>query len=105
MRDAQGQVLLRGIFAVVPEDDDAVERKATLESTGVDADAAGEAEIEFAKATPAEQEVEFSVRNLQAGTVVTFTIDGHDIGTATIGRDGEAEVELDVRKPGTTASR
>ncbi len=105
VRDAQGLVILSGPFQLVEEEDDDVERKAALTSTGVDADATGEAEIEFRKAAPAQQEVEFSVRNVQAGAVLTFLIDGTDVATATADARGRAEVELDVRMPGTTASR
>jgi hypothetical protein len=67
VRDAQGQLILSGQFQVAEEDDDDVERRATLAPTGIEPDAAGEAEIEFSKAAPAEQEVEFSVRNVTAG--------------------------------------
>jgi hypothetical protein len=102
VRDAQGQVVLRGQFVLGDEEDDDIERKATLEPTGVDADAAGEAEVEFSKTAPAIQEVEFSVRNLQPGIAFTFVIDGVDVATATADRRGRAEVELDVRLPGTT---
>jgi hypothetical protein len=102
VRDAQGQVVLRGQFVLADEEDDDIERKATLEPTGVDADAAGEAEVEFSKTAPAIQEVEFSVRNLQPGIAFTFVIDGVDVATATADRRGRAEVELDVRLPGTT---
>src|SRR5688572_1192590 len=105
VRDAEGQTVLRGQFALAEEEDDDVERKATLEPTGVDADAAGEAEVEFAKAAPAVQEVEFAARNLQAGATFTFLIDGHDVATATADRGGNAEVELEVRLPGAPASR
>ena len=56
VRDAQGQIVLRGQFAVAEEEDDDIERKVALEQTGVDADAAGEAEVEFAKAAPTVQE-------------------------------------------------
>jgi hypothetical protein len=105
VRDAQGQVVLRGQFVLADEEDDDVERRATLERTGVDADAAGEAEVEFSKAAPAKQEIEFSVRNLQAGVAFTFVIDGVDVATVTADRRGRAEVELDVQMPGTTASR
>ena len=105
VRNAQGQVILSGQIQVVDEEDDDVERKATLVPTGVDADATGEAEIEFSQSASAEQEVEFSVRNIAAGTVVTFVIDGTDVATATADRGGQAEVELDVRMPGATASR
>lgn len=105
VRDAQGQVILSGQFQRVDEEDDDIERKATLAPTGVDADAAGEAEVEFSKAAPAQQEVEFSVRNVAAGAVLTFAIDGTDVATATADRRGRAEVEVDVRMPGATASR
>lgn len=105
VRDAQGQVVLRGQFALADEDDDDIERKATLQATGADADANGEAEVEFAKAAPAKQEIEFSVRNVQAGAVYTFVIDGVDVATATADKRGRAEVDLDIRLPGTTASR
>ena len=105
VRDAQGQVVLRGQFVAVAEEDDDVEKKATLQPTGVDADAAGEAEVEFAKAAPTKQELEFTVRNLQAGVVFTFVIDGVDVATATADRRGRAEVEVDVPLPGTTAAR
>jgi hypothetical protein len=105
VRDAQGQVILSGQFQLVEEEDDDVERKAILAPTGVDADATGEAEIEFSKSAPAEQELEFSVRNVTAGAVLTFVIDGTDVATATADRRGRAEVELDVRMPGASASR
>jgi len=105
VRDPQGQAVLRGQFVLADEEDDDVEKKATLQPTGVDADAAGEAEVEFAKAAPTKQEIEFSVRNLQAGVAFTFVIDGIDVATATADRRGRAEVEVDVPLPGTTASR
>jgi hypothetical protein len=105
VRDAQGQAVLRGQFAAVEEDDDDVERKATLEPTGLDADAAGEAEVEFAKGGAVEQEVEFSVRNLQPGAAYTFVIDGNNVATATADGRGRAEVELTVRMPGQSGGR
>ena len=97
--------MLRGQFVLADEEDDDIERRATLQPTGIDADAAGEAEVEFSKAAATEQEIEFSVRNLQAGAVFTFVIDGIDVATATADRRGRAEVEVDVPLPGTTASR
>ena len=105
VRDAQGQVVLRGLFAQTDEEDDDIERSATLEPTGIDTDAAGEAEVEFSKAAASEQEIEFSVRNLEVGGMFTFVIDGVDVGTATADRRGRAEVEVDVPIPGTTPSR
>ena len=105
VKDAQGQIVLRGEFQPVDEDDDDVERKATLTAAGVDTDASGEAEIEFPKNAPTEQEVEFSVRNVAAGTVLTFVIDGTAVGSATADAKGRAELELDVRITGPSASR
>ena len=105
VRDAQGQVVLSGPFQVADDDDDDVERKATLASTGVDADATGKAEVEFSKDAPAAQEVEFSIRNVAPNTTFTFVIDGTAVATATADRRGRAEVELDVRLPGAAATR
>ena len=105
VRDAQGQVLLRGQFQLADEEDDDIERKAVLAPTGVDADAGGDAEVEFSKNAPATQEVEFSVRNISPGAVLTFTIDGVDVATATVDARGRAGIERDVRTPGAAASR
>ena len=106
VQDGQGQIVLRGEFAVADEqDDDDVERKAALQPAGTETDAAGEAEVEFAKSAPAQQEVEFSVRNLAAGTSVTFLIDGQVIGQASVDRRGRAELEVDVPGPGAAVSR
>jgi hypothetical protein len=105
VRDAQGQIVLEGRFAAPVEEDGGVERKATLAPTTVDADAAGEAEIEFKQPTPTRQEVEFTVSHLQPGAQFTFVIDSIDIASATADRRGRAEVELDVPMPGATATR
>jgi hypothetical protein len=101
VRDAQGQVVLQGQFMPVDEDDDDIERKAVLKPVGTAADTAGEAEVEFAKSAPSVQEIEFSVRGVQAGATFTFVIDGQEVATATADQRGTAEVELDVRLPAT----
>ena len=106
VQDAQGRVVLSGQFAVADDrDDDEIERTAALLPTGTDTDASGEAEIEFANIAPTQQEIEFSVRNLAAGTSVTFLIDGQVIGQALVDRRGRAELEVDIRMPGAVASR
>jgi hypothetical protein len=105
VRDAQGQIVLQGDFMPPVEEDGGLERRATLAATGVDPDAGGEAEIEFAKTAATEQEVEFTVQNLPPGASFTFVIDGTDVASATTDRQGRAEVELDIRMPGTTPSR
>lgn len=94
--DGQGQIVLRGQFALTDEDDDDVERTAALRPAGADPDATGDAEVEFAKSAPAQQEIEFSVRNLAAGTVIRFVIDNQVIGEAAVDRRGRAKLEIDL---------
>ena len=97
VRDAQGQIVMSGQFQATDEDDDDVERKAVLAATGAEADAKGEAEVEFSKDAPADQEVEFSIRNVAPNATFTFVIDGTAVGTATADGRGRAELEMDVR--------
>jgi hypothetical protein len=103
VRNSQGQVILQGQFMPPVEEDGGLERRATLAPTGGDAHAAGEAEIEFATNGATEQEVEFSVENLEPQATFTFVIDGTDIASATTDRQGRAEVELDVPMASTSA--
>jgi hypothetical protein len=95
VRDSQGQVILRGQFAAVEEDDDDMERKAALTPSGRDTDASGEAEVETSRETPSQQEIEFSIRNVEPGAVYTFVIDGNDVGSATADPRGRAEFEVE----------
>ena len=101
VRDAQGQIVLSGDFQQSDEEDDDVERKAVLAPAGGDADAAGDAEVEFSTDSPAEQEVEFAVRNVTPGAALTFVIDGVNVASATADSRGRAEVELVVRTGAT----
>lgn len=105
VRDAQGRTVLQGKFVVVDEDDDDLERKAALAQTGWDADAAGEAEIEYPKVAPQEQEIEFTARNLPPGVALTLVVDGVDVATATTDARGRAEAEVIVRMPGAPVAR
>jgi len=105
VQDPQGRVVLSGRFQVAEEQDDDVERKATLAPTGVDTDAKGKAEIEFAMEAPASQEVEFSIRNVSPNSAFTLLIDGIPVVTATSDGRGRAEIDVDVQMPGTAASR
>jgi hypothetical protein len=99
VRDAQGQVVLRGPFASAEEDDDDVERRATLAPTGIDADASGEAEVEFDRTRPTSQEVEFTARNLQPDASYTLVIDGQDVAAAKANSNGRVSGEWEVRIP------
>ena len=96
VRTAQGEVILRGQFAAGEEEDDEIERKAELTPAGSDADASGEAEIEIPKGAPANQEIEFSIKGVEAGAAYSFVIDGREVATATADERGRAEVELDA---------
>ena len=97
VKDAQGQVILRGQFQKVDEEDDDIERKAPLQAAGSDADAVGEAEVEYASSGAAEQEIEFSIRNVEPNATYTFVIDGRDVGTAKADGRGRAALEWKVR--------
>lgn len=99
VKNAQGQVILQGEFQPPVEEDGGLERRATLAPTGVDADATGEAEVEFAKTGATRQEVEFGVQNVDPGASFSFVIDGVDVASAMSDRRGRADVELDVRLP------
>ena len=101
VHDAQGQLLLRGQFAVADDQsDDDIERKAALQPAGTDADATGEAEVEYAKNAPKHQEVEFKVQQLESGSSVTFLIDGRVVGRSSVDDRGRAELDLEVPIPG-----
>ena len=82
----RGKSCFRDSSSLAEEDDDDTERKAALEPTGIDADAAGEAEVEFCKAAPATQEIEFSVSGLQPGATFTFVDRRAGVATATADR-------------------
>ena len=106
VRDAQGQVLLRGEFVAGREDEDededaddedddanGIERSAALLATGSDADATGEAEVEV---DGSRREIEFSVERVEPGATFTFLIDGVELGTKRANRRGHVELELKV---------
>jgi hypothetical protein len=97
VRDENGEVILRGTFIPEEGDDDEMERKGVLAGTGVGPDARGEAAVEFSKAAPIEQEIEFEVINVNPGSRITFTIDGRDIATVVADNKGVAEFEADIR--------
>lgn len=101
LRDAQDRVVLTGSFMTNDEDDaEDIERKAALQPGGTPADASGTAEVEFARQTPVEQEVEFSGRKLAPGTTYRLMIDGRQVLTGVAERDGDLELEAKVAIPG-----
>ena len=95
IKDNSGAVVLRGHFVEIPEDDDDLERKATLAGSGVTAKATGEAEVEVSKTdNRLDQEVEVSVSNLAPGATYAVFIDAKQLGTFQTNQNGQAELEL-----------
>lgn len=97
VQDTSGRVLLQGTFVAADADDGEVERTATLAAASGDVQASGEAEVEYAEANPAEQEVEFSLNGFAADTEVVLLIDGQRVAAAKADTRGRVEVELTVR--------
>ena len=103
VKDAQGNVLLRGTFAPADGDDaNEVERLATLMPVESGGRIAGEAEVEYQKDAPDAQEIEFQVLNAQPGAVLSLVIDGKAVLSATADAKGRAEAEaiVAVKGPG-----
>ena len=95
IKDNVGAVVLRGHFVEVPEDDDDLERKATLARSGTAAKATGQAEVEVSKANNRlDQEVEVSVSNLAPGATYAVFIDSKQLGTFQTNKNGKGELEL-----------
>jgi hypothetical protein len=95
VKDSTGTVVLRGHFVDSPEDDDDVERKATLTGSGTTAKATGEAEIEVSRNNNRlDQEVEVSVSNLAPAATYTVFVDAKQLGTFQTNGNGKAEMEL-----------
>ena len=99
IRDNAGTVILRGHFVEMPEDDDDVERKATLAGSGATAKATGDAEVEVSRTNNVlDQEVEVSVSNLAPGATYTVFVDAKQLGTFQTNQNGKAELELSTAR-------
>ncbi len=95
VKDSTGTVVLRGHFVDSPEDDDDIERKATLTGSGTTAKATGEAEIEVSRNNNRlDQEVEVSVSNLAPAATYTVFVDAKQLGTFQTNGNGKGEMEL-----------
>lgn len=101
VRTAEGQAVMRGDFTSVDEDDDDMERKAALKPAD-GGKGTGDAEVEFAKDQPKEQEVEFLGRDLTPGIEYSLLIDGHEVAKATADKRGRIEIEVNVPLPGAS---
>jgi hypothetical protein len=100
IRNSQGLIVLRGTFMLVEEEDDDIERKAALAAT-TGGEVMGEAEVEFVREMPADQEVEFAARGLVAGEAYSLVVDGREVATVTADPRGRIAIELEVPLPGT----
>ena len=99
VRNAQGQVILSGRFAVSDSGQN-LERTAVLAPTSVDADARGEAEVEVTgSGDDRRQEIEFSVSNVQPGIALTFVIDARVLATAAADDRGRVDFEHEIPMP------
>lgn len=96
IRDAGGQVVLQGSFAMTTKPNRDVEGEATLAATNADADAAGKAEVEVStkKGGRVEKELEVEVHNLAPGASFDVFVDGQQAANFTTGPRGAAELEL-----------
>ena len=103
IRDSTGKVVLHGTFRLVEEEDDDIERKAALVAT-TGGEVMGEAEVEFATEMPADQEVEFAARGLEAGATYTLLVDGQEIASLTADARGRIAIERNVPLPGAPSS-
>lgn len=96
IKDAAGQIVLSGTFVIENKLDGAVEGKALLTGTGINAEAKGEAEFEVSKNRKGatEKELEVSVRKLAPSTSFSMFVDGQQVATFTTNQQGAAEVEM-----------
>lgn len=98
VHNEHGQVLLRGSFAVVDNDDKGeVERHAQLAPMVAGSSAKGVAEVEYQVEDPSKQELELTATGVTAGSQVVFVIDGTKVATATADKNGKVDIEFEAR--------
>ena len=98
IKDANGQVILRGNFAPEDSDKDDSELEAILVGTG--SKAKGRAEIEYEQKNNAvtKQELELELEGLAASATVTIVIDGKDLQTVAVDKSGDADLKFTDKK-------
>jgi hypothetical protein len=98
VRNAAGQVVLGGSFTTATKKNGDVEGEARLASTGVDADAAGKAEVEVSTRNGnVDKELEVEVRKLAPATTFDLFIDGKQAASIITDQRGAAELEMTNR--------
>ena len=99
VKDAGGQTVLGGNLTVETKTNGRVEGEVTLAATGVDADAAGKAEVEVSakKDGSVVKELEVEVRNLAPGASFHLVVDGKQAAVFTTDPRGAADLEMTNR--------
>ena len=98
VKDAAGQTVLSGSFTMTTKKNGDLEGEAKLAVTGVDADAAGKAEVEIStEGGRAEKELEVEIRNLAPGATFNLFVDGQQAAALTTDARGAAELEMSNR--------
>ena len=98
VRDAGGQTVLGGSFTMATKKNGDVEGEVTLAATGVDADAAGKAEVEVSKRDGnVEKELEVEVSGLAPGATFNLFVDEQQAAVITTDPRGHAELEMTNR--------
>jgi hypothetical protein len=100
IKDASGQLILRGTFGTPKQGRKEIERETVLAATDVLPKARGVAEVEISTDDPSftEQELELSVKYLSAGSRYLLFVDGQEVASFTTNHQGRAELEL-TNKP------
>ena len=83
VRNAQGQVVLRGQFDTFDDD----ERYAALGPADLNLEGTGEIEVDA-------RQMEGELRHLAPRATFTIAIDGRDVGTVTTDSDGDADFDV-----------
>jgi hypothetical protein len=96
IKDAAGQVVLSGTFAVENKPDGDIEGEALLVGTDINAGAKGKAEFEVSTDSKGmlEKELELSVSKLASETSFSMFVDGQQVATFITNQRGAAELEM-----------
>lgn len=96
IKEAGGQTILSGSLTMVTKKNRDIEGKATLGATGVDADAAGKAEVEVSTKRDGSvgKEFEVEVRNLAPNANFNLFVDRQQVAEFTTDQRGAVELEM-----------
>jgi hypothetical protein len=102
IQDAGGKTILRGSFQTEEDDEDQMEREATLESGTELSKAEGDAEIEIERQNGAviEQELKLDFDGLPPKSRFTVFLDGRETVSFRADEKGDADLQLTRGSPG-----